>query len=125
MECLSYFNVWLTARVRIGRRKRPQIFEKVVREHDVLLICGIKNRVDMGIREPRVTEVLANQSARESDTVDDTTLLTENCIAEPFKDVLVVFISGDVVLPNKEVKQLEMDQLVIDGRRWGKRSDVR
>jgi hypothetical protein len=121
---LAYFDVWLSARVWIGRRKTPEIFEKVVCEHNILLICGIENRGDVGIRESNVLEVLANQSAREFDTTDSTALLTENSIAEPFKDVLVVLVCGDVVHPNKEVKQVKMDQLIIDRGWWSKRSDI-
>ena len=69
----------------------------------------------MGIRQPAILEVLANQPAREFDSMYDTALLMKESVVESFKYMLIVLICSDIICPNKEVKQRKIDQLVIDG----------
>lgn len=80
--------------------------------------------IDMRISEPTVLEMLADNGLCEVDAANNTAILMNNGIAEPFEDVFVVFIRGDVVWPNKVVHKIEMHELIVDRGRRGKGCNI-
>src|SRR6266481_2909355 len=98
----------------VGGRKAPKILQEFVRQHNVLLIRGIENIVDMTIRQATMLEVLPNQSRCKLDAMNHAAIIAEKCIPKPFEYMFIVLIRGYVICANKEVHQVKMDQLVID-----------
>jgi len=96
----------LVALIGVGRGERPQVFQKVVHEYDILLIHGVENMLNMGKGQSTITQVLADESLCEFDTVHHTSLLVEKGIVKPFENMLVVFICHDVVNTNKGVEEV-------------------
>ena len=105
-----YFDVELAARVGVGRGERPEVFQKAVCEHDILLICGVQNMLNMDVGQSTIAEVLVDESACEFDAMYHTSLLTENGIAKPFENMLVIFIRCDVVNADKDVKEIQVSE---------------
>jgi len=105
-----YFNIKLVALVRVSRGERPQVFQKAVHKYNILLICGVKNMLNMGKGQSTITQVLVDESLHEFDTVHHTSLLTEKGIAKLFKNMLVVFICCDVINANKGVEEVQMSE---------------
>jgi len=68
----------------------------------------------MGVSEPTILQMLANQCTREVNIKNNTAILMKESIVEPFEYVLIVLIHGDVVWPNKAVHQGKMGKLIID-----------
>jgi len=58
--------------------------------------------------------MLANHCICEADTTNNTAIVAKNSIAEPFEDMLIVFIHSDVIQSNKVVHQFKMNELIID-----------
>lgn len=77
------------------------MLETVVWKYHIVLISEIKNRVDVGIRQPRILEVIVNESMNEINMMNNIVLLAENRNGERLVDMAVVIICSDFVLPNK------------------------
>jgi hypothetical protein len=85
-----YINVRLIVQVWISWRKRPEILEKCIRQHDILLVGGIKNMLNMYIRVSSIPEVLANEPTCEFHAMNDAPLLPKEGIMKTLEDMLVV-----------------------------------
>jgi hypothetical protein len=100
----------LVALVGVGRGERPQVFQKAVREYDILLIRGVENMLNMGKGQSTIAQVLVDESPCEFDTVHHTSLLAEKGIAKPLENMLVVFICRDVINADKGVEEVQMSE---------------
>ena len=105
---LTYIDIELIARIGIGRRESPDIFQQAVRKYYVLLVCWVENMLNMFEGQSVIAEVLVDKSPRDLDPMHHASLLAENGVAKPFEDMLVVLIHHDIVNANESVKEIQI-----------------
>jgi hypothetical protein len=110
MQCLTYINIELVACIGIGRRESPYIFQQAVCEYYVLLVCWVENMLNMFKGQSIITEVLVDKSLCDFDPMHHASLLTENGVAKPFEDMLVVLIHHNIINTDESVKEIQMGE---------------
>lgn len=66
-QCLTYFDVELAAHVRVSRGERPEVFQKAVHKHNILLVYGVQNMLNMDVGQSTIAKVLMDESTYEFD----------------------------------------------------------
>jgi hypothetical protein len=110
MQCLTYIDIELVACIGIGRRESPDIFQQAVYEYYILLVCWVENMLNMFEGQSIIAEVLVDKSPHDFNPMHHPSLLTENGVAKPFEDMLVVLICHDIVNTNESVKEIQMGE---------------